>query len=85
MPKKHSNVPREARHEEPKFGQGQVGLFDDLVNRVDIGMTRLPPARQGAVLMDQMLAGGLHGRDRAVFAVARSINCRAHRLGSAEQ
>ena len=56
-----------ATHMQPKFGQGRVGLFDDLVNGVDIGMIGLPPACQRPILMYQVLTGGLHGRDGAVF------------------
>ena len=61
-------VPRaQTRHVEPELGQGWVGFLDDLVDGVDIGMLGQTPARQRAILMDQMFAGGLHGRDGTVF------------------
>ena len=52
---------------QPQLGQGRVRLLDDLVDDVDIGMLGEPAAGQGAVLVDQMFAGGLHGRDRAIL------------------
>ena len=52
---------------EPQLGQGRVRLLDDLVDDVDVGTLGQPPAGQRAVLVDQVLAGGLHGGDRAVL------------------
>ena len=58
---------RRAGHVQPQLGQGRVGLLDDLVDDVDVGMLGQPPAGERAVLVDQMFAGGLHGRDGAVL------------------
>ena len=57
----------QTRHVQPQLGQGRVGFLDDLVDGVDIGMLGQPPAGQRAILVNQMFAGGLHGRDGAVF------------------
>ena len=59
-------MPRaEAGHLEPQLGQRGVGLLDDLVDDVDLGMLRLPAAGDRPVLVDQVLPGGLHGGDGA--------------------
>ena len=61
-------VPRpKPRDVEPQLGQGRVRLLDDLLDDVDLGMLGQAPAGQGPVLMDQMLAGGLDGGNRAVL------------------
>ena len=59
-------MPRaEAGHLEPQLGQGRVRLLDDLVDDVDLGMLGQPAAGERPVLVDQVLAGGLHGGDGA--------------------
>ena len=61
-------MPRaDAGYLEPELGQSRVRLLDDLVDGVDVGPVREPLAGEGAVLMDQMLAGRLHPRDRALL------------------
>ena len=52
---------------EPQLGQRRVRLLDDLVDRVDVGPLGEPPAGERAVLVDQVLAGRLDGRDGAVL------------------
>ena len=61
-------MPRaKARDLEAKLGEGRVGLLDDLVDDVHVGAVVEPLAGQGPVLVDQVLAGRLHGRDRALL------------------
>src|SRR5262249_50261376 len=43
------------------------GFLDDLLDDVNLGLLGQPPARQGAVLMDQMLASSLDRRDGTVL------------------
>src|SRR6516162_9078436 len=54
-----------------ELGQGRVWFLDDLVNLVHVGAVVKPAAGERAVLVNQMLAGGLHGRDSTVFRASQ--------------
>ena len=51
-----------------KLGDRRVRLLDDLVDGVDVGPVVDPPAGEGPVLVDQVLAGRLDGRRGAPLA-----------------
>ena len=78
-------MPRaEAGDLQPQLGQGRVRLLDDLVDDVDVGPVGQPLAGEGAVLVDQVLAGRLHGRDRALLGRGEVEQLPAQRRGSLE-
>ena len=75
----------QAGHLQPQLGQGRVGLLDDLVDGVDLGMLRAAAGPSSVPYWWIRCSRVACTAETAQFsAAASSINCRAHRRGSDE-